>query len=446
MADESWSTHIRALIALGLPLMGSNLAQFAIQLTDTVMLGWYDVEALAAVTLAGGLHFLVFMLGNGFGFAVTPLVAAAEARGDTVEARRVTRMALWLVIGYALLFLPLYLFTTPLLRAIGQDPHLADLAGRYMRVIWLTLAPSLAVMVLKGFLSALEHPGAILRATIGAALANIVLNRVLIFGAFGLPPLGVTGAALASTVTVLVSLVWLTLYTRRRLPEQQIFRRLWVADRWAFLRVFTLGLPLGLTALAESGLFVAASALIGWIGTVELAAHGVALQIAALFFMAHLGLSQAATVRAARFYGRGDMAELRRCALAALSLSGVIVLATVIVLLSTPRVWLSLFIDPADPLRGAILDLGVQLLAVAALFQLVDAAQVIMLALLRGVQDTRVPMILAVICYWGLGIGAALLLGFTLDLGAVGVWLGLCVGLGAAALAMSVRFWRGSRA
>lgn len=438
---QSWAEHFRAILILGLPLVGGSLAQFAIHLTDSLMLGWYDARALAAVTLANSLHFIIFIVGAGLAYAVTPLVAAAEERGDTTEARRATRMALWLVTLYGLAAAPLYLFSEALFSAIGQTPDMAAKAQIYLRLAWFTLIPSLAVAVLRSYLSAVELTGIILRSTIGAALANVAFNRVLIFGAFGVPSFGIAGAATASIITVALSLAWLIAYIQKRLPDQELFRRLWVRDADAAARVFALGAPIGLTSLAEGGLFSASSFMVGWIGEIPLAAHGVALQLASLFFMAHLGLSQATTVRAGRAMGRGDGPGLRRGGLAAIAVSLLVVTLTVLIFLTLPRTLTGLFIDPSDPARPQIMQLGVQLLAVAALFQLVDAMQIMMLGLLRGVQDTRVPMILAALSYWGLGLSSSYALAFWADLGAVGVWLGLCVGLGTAAVMMSTRFW-----
>lgn len=447
---HSWAAHFRAVLALGLPLVGSSLAQFAIHLTDSLMLGWYDARALAAVTLAGSLHFIIFIVGAGFGFAVTPLVASAEERNDTTQARRVTRMALWLVAGYAVITSPAYIFSGAFFEAIGQSADMAAKAQLYLRLIWFTLFPSLAVTVLRGYLSAVEHTGIILRSTIGAALANVAFNRVLIFGAFGLTGWGIQGAAIASVITVVLSLLWLIAYIQRNLPDQELFRRVLVKDDEAARKVFMLGLPIGLTSLAEGGMFSASSMMVGWIGEIPLAAHGVALQLASLFFMAHVGLSQAATVRAGRALGRGDGLGLRRGGMAAMALSGVAVAITVFALLVFPRTLIGLFIDPTDPVLPEIMQIGVQLLAVAALFQVVDAIQVMMLGLLRGVQDTKVPLMLAGISYWGLGMTSAYALAFWAGLGQVGIWLGLCIGLGVAAVLMTARFiarwghWQGA--
>ncbi len=179
--------------------------------------------------------------------------------------------------------------------------------------------------------------------------------------------------------------------------------------------------------------------MMGWLGTNALAAHGIALQIVATIFMVHIGLSQAATVRAGRALGRRDEAGLRMTGIVAISMSAVVAAMTVTTLIPEPL--LSLFIDPADPARDAVVAIGISLLAAAAVFQLVDAAQVMALGLLRGVQDTRAPMIIAIISYWVVGLPVSYALGFPLGLGGVGIWLGLTVGLALAAVLMMARFW-----
>lgn len=442
-AAQSWAEHLRATWVLGVPLVGSNLAQFAINLTDSIMLGWYDVRALAAVTLAGSLHFLLFILGAGFGHAITPMIAAAEETGDHRQARRVTRMALWLIIGFSLIVAPFYLFSGTILVGLGQEPALAADAQTYLRIIWFALPVALSVVVLRSYLSAVEHTRVILVSTIGAALLNAVMNWGLIFGNLGLPEWGIRGSATASVLTVTLSLLWLIWHILRRLPEQEMFVRFWRRDDAAMGAVFRLGLPIGLTSVAEGGMFVASNIMAGWIGTVELATHGIALQLAALFFMMHLGLSQAATVRAGRAYGRKDGTALRRGAAIALALSAVGVAVTVAAFLSIPGLLIQLFVSPDEPNLPQILALGTTLLAVAALFQLVDAAQVMALGLLRGVQDTRVPMWISGLAYWAIGLTSAYVLAFVVGLQTVGLWLGLSVGLGAAAAMLSWRFWRG---
>lgn len=439
----SYREHAQKLLALGFPLILSNLAQMAINVTDTVMLGWYSVEALAAVTLMGTVSFVLFIVGSGFAFAVMPLVASASEAGDESQVRRVTRMGMWLSVLYFACVLPLMLWSRPLLLLMGQDPEISAIAQGYARIAAWGMLAALMVMVLKSFLSALEITRVVLWATLAAAVMNAVVNYALIFGNWGAPELGARGAAFASLVSAFVSLVFLALYTRRKLPQHALFQRLWRPDWVAMRLVFRLGWPIGLTNLAETGLFAATAVMMGWLGTVPLAAHGIALQLASLTFMVHVGLSSAATVRAGRAFGRGDTRSLRDGGKVAVALSAFAALLTIILFLALPETLVGLFIDPGDPDHPAILLAGVSLLAVAAIFQFADSAQVMALGLLRGVQDTQVPMVLAGVSYWLVGISASYLLGFTFGFGGVGIWSGLVVGLALAGLLMHLRFWRG---
>ena len=207
-------------------------------------------------------------------------------------------------------------------------------------------------------------------------------------------------------------------------------------------QVWKLGLPIGLTGLAEGGLFQASALMMGWIGTVELAAHGIALEVAALTFMLHVGLSSAATIRVARFDGQGDRVALRQAAKVAVVISLGVAVASVTLFLAAPKPIVALFLDLSKPESAAILAYGTVLLGVAALFQLADGMQVMALGLLRGVRDTGVPMWLAAVSYWLIGIPCSYLLAFPLGFGGVGLWLGLVVGLVCAAASLMWRFWR----
>jgi MATE family multidrug resistance protein len=431
----------RALLVLGLPLVGSHVAQMLIGVTDTVMLGWYDVTDLAALSVASPIFFILFIFGSGFAWAVTPMVATAIGQGDERQIRRVTRMGLWLSIAFGLALTPVFFFMEPILLAIGQDPDVARQAGKYMPLLGLGLIPALLVQVFKSYLAALENTRAILFAVIGAALMNALANYVLIFGHFGAPELGILGAGIASFVSHAVSLVALAAYAVRKHPEHELLRNFHRPDPEALRRVFRLGMPIGFTLLAETGLFAASSVMMGWLGTVPLAAHGIALQIASVTFMIPLGLSQAVTVRVGRAWGEGDAEGLRNAAVAGLMLSGVALVMTIAAFLLIPEILIGLFVDPIDPDRPQILEVGVVLLAMAALFQLVDNGQVMGLGMLRGVQDTRVPMMMAVIAYWGIGLPVAYVLGFVAGLEGAGVWLGLTVGLAVACVSMQTRFW-----
>jgi MATE family multidrug resistance protein len=440
----SYPHHIRAILILGLPLVGSHLAQFAVHLVDTIMLGWYGVDPLAASGLATSLLFVIFIMGSGFAFAVMPMVAEAATSDQDQNIRRITRMGMWLSIIFAAVFLPVMIWSGSLLRLAGQDPVLSDLAQDYLRIAGFGLFPALLIMVLKSYLAALERTQIVLWITLAGVAVNSALNWLLIFGNWGLPELGLRGAAIASVITHLASLAALMIYAMRTrgLREHALFQRIWRVDTGALGQVFRLGWPIGLTNLAESGLFSASAFLMGLIGTLPLAAHTIALQIASATFMIHIGLSQAATVRAGRALGRGDVAGLGRGGIAALMLSMIVVAITIALFLGVPELLMTGFLAPDVESRAEIIAIGVTLLAVAGLFQLVDAGQVMALGMLRGVMDTRVPMIMAAFSYWVMGFPASYLLGITYGYGSVGIWLGLVIGLAFAALLLWWRFVR----
>jgi len=438
---QTYQDHSRAIWTLGMPLILSNLAQFAIHITDTVMLGWYDVTALAASTIAGTLFFVIFIVGAGFSQAVTPLVAAAAEEGDDVQVRRVTRMGLWLSIFYGLAVTIPFFWAEEILIAIGQEAEVARLADIYLQIVIWQMIPALIVMTLKAFLAAMEHTAIILWATVGTAVLNGFINYALIFGNWGMPELGIKGAAMASLTVNLITVLILVVYITRVLPQFELFKNFWRSDSEIIKRVFGLGWPIGLTSLAEGGLFSASAVMMGWIGAIELAAHGIAIQLASLTFMVHIGFSQAATVRAGRALGRRDELSLRRGGITAIGMSALFAVVTSVIFLALPETLVSLFIDPNEPERANLLRIGASLIMVAALFQLVDGLQVLALGLLRGVQDTTVPMIMATISYWVIGLPVSYLLAFTFGFGAVGLWLGLVIGLAVAAVLLLWRFW-----
>lgn len=445
MIFNRYSPHLRATLALGLPLVGSHLARMAIHVADTVMMGWYGVTELAALVIAVSFFNILFFLGMGFGIGVMGLIAAAIARGDEVEVRRSARMALWLSIGIALLSLPAFWHSGPILLALGQAPDVAALAQDYLRIEGIGLIAMLCQLTLNSYLAAMERPQVVLWITLAGLPVVILLNWVLIFGNLGAPELGVRGAAIAAVIVQFSQLAAIVAYAAW-LPvarKYHLFQRFWRPD-WAELRaVFRLGMPIGLTTLAEGGLFVASNVMMGWIGTRELAAHGIALQLAAITFMVHLGMSNAATVRIGQAKGRDDALLMRDAAVTVTVVSAAVAILAVLAFELFPGPLVALYLDAAHPETPAIIGIAAGLLFYAGLFQLMDAMQVIALGMLRGVQDTRVPMVIAGISYWLVGMPVAYGLAFGVGMGPAGLWLGLVAGLTVAALLLIRRFWRG---
>ncbi|PZX15505.1 MATE family multidrug resistance protein [Celeribacter halophilus] len=439
--ERTYFEHAKKTLALGLPLAGSQIAQFAVHMTDVVMMGWYGLDELAALVLASGFWFILFILLAGFAFAVVPLVATAAGQGDTTTVRRATRMAIWLSVLSAIAIYPIFGFSDDILVLLGQEPHIAAQARPYLAVAGFEMVPALIVAVFRSYFSALERTRVVLFVVIGAVILNSGLNYILIFGNFGAPELGVLGSAIASLIVSSAMLVALVIYAAKSTPENDLFRNPFKPDWGMFATVFRMGVPIGITSLSEVGLFNAAAIMMGWIGTETLAAHGIVLQLTAIAFMTQIGLSQAGTIRVGNAMGRGDEADLRKGALVVVVLSLCMAALASAIFLLAPDFLIGLFIAPDEPARDEVLAIGGVLILFAAGMQFSDGGQVVALSLLRGLHDTAVPMWLAALSYWVLGMPAGYIFGFVFDWGAPGVWMGFLVGLSMAWLTMSYRFW-----
>lgn len=438
--SHSLIQNIRKLFALGLPIVGSNLAMMLIGVTDIVMVGWHSVEELAALILATTLFFNIFILGSGVAFALMPMVSSAAAVGDDTTVRRSTRMSLWLSMIYGVMSLPIFYMSEGIFLALGQQAELAAYAADYMWILAPAIIPALWANVMRSYLAAIEFTKVIMFITAGVAVLNIGFNHVLIFGNYGFPELGIQGAAIASLLVNILTAVITSIYAIVILPQHTLFARFYRADWPALVKVFKLGMPIGLSMLAETGLFSAASVMMGWIGVIALAAHGIALQLASLTFMAHLGLSHAVTIRIGNAAGRQDRDAMVDVTKAGVWISVLWSFFTIILFVGLGPNLVSLFLDADEAARDAIIAYGVVLLWIAALFQLVDGGQVLAIGLLRGIQDTAGPMVITVFGYWGVGIPTAYLLGFHTQLAGSGIWLGLVAGLSFAAIGLSMRF------
>lgn len=439
-----WLAEARATIALGSPLVLTNLAQIAITTTDVVMMGWLGPEALAAGALAANVFFACFIFGLGLAMATAPMMAQALGRKlhSVRDVRRSLRQGLWLTALYAT---PLWLLiwqTEALLLLLGQDPALAAAGGGYGRAMMWGLVPALWFIVLRSFVSAVGRPNAALVVTLLAILLNAISNWLLMFGHLGFPRLELVGAGISSSLANLFMFGALAayLYIDRRFRRFHVLGRFWRAD-WPRLReLCRIGVPIGFTLAFEVTIFNAAVFLMGLFGTAALAAHQIALQIASVTFMVPMGLSQAATVRVGYAIGAGDREGVRRAGWTAIVMGGSFMAAMAVVLLVAPRPLVGFFIDRHDPANAEVVRLAVQFLAVAGVFQIADGLQSLGAGVLRGLKDTRVPMIFAGIGYWVIGFGLSVALGFGADMKGLGIWIGLAAGLGVVAVLMLTRW------
>jgi multidrug resistance protein, MATE family len=292
------------------------------------------------------------------------------------------------------------------------------------------MLPWLLFQAMRNFLASVERPGWILAISAGGILLNAVLGWALIFGRFGLPALGIFGGGLASSIVwTLLALALLAVILRdRQFRRFHLFGNLWKPDWPRFWRMVRLGIPIGLAFAFEGAVFGAAAYIMGLIDAESLAAHAVALQIAALTFMVPWGLSQAATVRVGRALGRRDPAGIARSGWTAWILGVGFMAAMAALIWLFPRELVGLFLDQSSE-NARVIELAVTFLTVAAVFQIFDGSQVVAAGMLRGLHDTRVPMLFALFGYWVIGIGVGVWLAFERGWQGMGIWAGLATGL-----------------
>nr|WP_068073502.1 MATE family efflux transporter [Novosphingobium lentum] len=436
---------MRAMLQLGAPLALANLLQMLVYAVDVIFVARLGEKPLAASSLSISLFGLMMWCFSGLTGAVAPLIAAElGSRAHAVrQVRRSVRMALWLAVGCGLLGMIVAWQGQAILLAAGQDAEVAELAGGFLRVLMWAMIPMIFANVLRTFVSALGRPVFATAITALAIGVNALGNYTFVFGHFGAPAMGLRGSAMSSIITALITLAAYAIAIRsdRRLRRYRLFGRWWRPE-WTRLReILRIGLPIAATILAEAGLFSGAAFLMGLIGPAELAGHTVALQVAALAFQVPFGLGQAATIRVGYHFGAGDRIVIGRAGSAALVLAFGFTVLTASAMLFMPRTILSLYVDPAAPANAAMVGFAVQYMVVAAAFQLFDGTQAVAAGALRGLQDTRVPMAIALFGYWIPGIGTSVMLGFFTPLRGIGVWIGLMAGLVVVASLLLYR-WR----
>jgi len=441
--NRPWRGELAAMLALAWPLILSNLTMALIQATDVVLMGWLGPRQLAASALGLNLTFALLLLGIGVVTASSPMMASAlGARSNAVrDVRRSFRQACWVAVTISLASWAVLWHAEPIIRALGQEPALARDGAIFLRGYMWSILPFLLFQAMRNFLSALERPQWIFIVSAVGIVLNALLCWALIFGRFGLPALGIFGGGLGSSIVWLALALALavTIVTNRRTRRFHLFGRWWRPDWPRFRHIWRLGLPIGLTMAFEGAVFGAAAYLMGLIDAESIAAHAIALQIAALSFMVPLGLGQAATVRVGRAYGRGDRSGIARAGWTAWWLGVGFMAAMAALMWAFPQQLVGLFLDDGAA-NARVAGLAVSFLAIAALFQIVDGAQVVGAGMLRGLHDTRVPMVFALVGYWVVGLGVGVWLSFDRDWAGVGIWVGLASGLAFVAVLMLARW------
>lgn len=438
----SLRAELRALLALGVPLALTQLGQILIHGTEVMLLGRLGAAPLASVTLAWTLFFACFIFAMGVVQATAPLIAIAIGARQPQQVRRTVRQGLWVALLVTLPCCMLLWHGRHLLGLLGQDELLLADAETYLRAAMFGLPAAAGFIVLRNFVSAHDRTAPVIAVTYTAVLLNLPISAGLIFGLWGLPRLEVLGAGIGAatswTTMFLMLLGWCVWTPAFR--HLNLLQRLWRPDWRVFREILVIGLPIGAAMWLETTLFGAATLMVGLIGTAELAAHQVTLQIAATTFMIPLGISIAATIRIGHVLGAGEWQRVRVVGWLAAGLGAAFMGGCALVFLVAGERLTAMFFDPAAPGALAAMAVAAVLIRYAALFQLADGLQVIGIANLRGMKDTAVPMWLAAGGYLLVGVPVSALLGFGTGLAEQGVWLGLAVALAVVATAMLVRF------
>lgn len=430
LVDES-----RTLLRIAGPIILSQLGAVGLTTMDTIMVGPLGADALAAVGLSGSLHWALLVIVTGTLFGMGPLVSQAFGAGDRFECRRILVQGLWLA---ALLAIPIFAMNAAgewIALTLGQGAEISVVIGDYMWALAWGVLPYMLFIAFRQFLEGMSLTKPAMVITFVGLGVNLVANAILIYGVAGIvEPMGAVGCGWATTIVrwaMLVAMVFWIARNPRLSPFSGISRRL---DAERLGHVVRIGAPAGAQIALEVGFFTFAAVMMGWFGSNELGTHQVTINIAATTFMVALGVSLAGSIRVGQHIGAQDVAGTQRVVsltyLFAMGSMGVFA----ILFLAMPETLLRLY--TADP---AVVQLGVSLLFMAALFQIFDGAQVAGFSVLRGAADTRIPMLLAAAAYWLIGAPAAYFLAFHTSLGPVGVWTGLVVGLAAAALLLG---WR----
>ncbi len=441
-------TELREFWRLAVPLASAQLAQSATGFLDTVMMGWMGKSTLAAGSLATGTFMTMIVIGIGLLMGVAPLIAAAQGQKDRFSPGEATPTAVsdwsqqgcWLSLMVALPGIPLLLLLPTLMEQLGQQPQLVADSKVYLDIMTIGLWPALFFAMFKSVLSAAANPRSVLWIGLGGLAVNGVGNYLLGFGKFGCPALGIAGIAIATVAAhwcmALAAIGYVLLYRKAdrllawpMVPRPPLLREL-----------LRLGWPLSITLGLEVGLFTIVTYLMGTLGAEALAAHQVVFQTIVVIFMVPLGMALATTVRVGRYFGQQDFQGARRAAHLAILASAGFMATMSLALLLWPTLFIGLYLNVSDPDNQRTIELATQLLRIAAIAQIADGIQTTVAGAIRGLQDTRAPMVLGFVAFWVVGLQLGWLCGFTFHWGAHGLWIGQSLGVLTAATLYYARF------
>jgi MATE family multidrug resistance protein len=426
----------RALLRLGLPLLATNLALAGMAFADTVMAGRLGARDLGAVAVGSGLWLLALLLGLGTLMGISPITAHAVGADDTGQVGPTLRQGLWLSQALAIVLLAALWSVEPLLRTAGVDPDIVPLTTSYVHAISIGLPGGLAYFALRFMSEGIGRTRPIMYCAFTGLVVNVALNWVLMFGNLGFPRMGAVGCGLASGIALWCMLAMMLVCVRHRAYGRYALFQRFEWPRPALQReLLFVGAPIGGALLVEEGLFSFVGVIMGTLGANVVAAHQVAINYATTTFMVPLAIHSAIIIRVGQAVGAGDYGSVRLRAFTGIALCGAFMLCSALTLLLFSEQIVSFYTTDAG-----VRDIAVSLLFVAAIFQVSDGLSIGGAGALRGMKDTRVPMLFCLVAYWCIGLPLAYWLGIGLGLGPRWVWVGFVAGLTTAAFLLNARF------
>lgn len=409
---------------------------------DSVMVGKIGSAPLAASSLVNGIFFLILVIGIGLSMASTPLIAIAKGANKFDDCGKTLNHSVAVNFSFSLFLMTATFLSSFFIPYLNQPKEVVREAIPYLQVLSLSVIPFILFQSYRQFLEGLSIPNPPMIIAILANLLNAFLNWIFIFGKFGFPAWGLYGAGVSTTLTrwvmALSLIIFVLNYKKVEQYKPQINFRL--MDFSLIKKLINIGLPSGFQYFLEVSAFAFAAIMIGWLGKSQLAAHQIAINLASITYMIILGISAAGTIRVGEAVGEKNVDMVRSAGFSALCLSASIMFCFGVSFILFRNFFPTLYIHEKEVIRTAS-----QLLIIAALFQIFDGLQASGIGILRGLTDTKIPMIISFAAYWIIGIPIAMLLGFYFELGAVGVWIGLLLGLALLGITMVFRFNKKSK-
>ncbi len=432
----SYKEHFKNTATLAYPIVIGQLGHMMMGVVDSLMVGKIGAVPLAASAIANGLFFLVFVIGLGVTFAISPLVAIASSANKLNECGSLVKQGLLVNTLFGFILLLVLLFCADLIFYLNQPKNVAVSAASYLRIIGYSIIPLMIFQTFKQFIEGLSVMMPAMIITILANILNGLGNWIFIYGKLGFPEMGLDGAGLSTLINRIFMAIAISLYVikskRYKIFTILRFEKISIVKMKKILR---LGLPSGFQYFFEVGAFSFGSVMVGWIGTTQLAAHQIAMNLSSITYMAITGISSAAAIRVGNGVGSENIIETRRAGFSALILGAgsMFIFGWIFIILN--KFLPTLYIDNSE-----VISIASSLLIFAAIFQIFDGSQAVGLGILRGLLDVKFPTFITFVAYWIIMIPLGYVFAFILRMGVNGVWLGYVLGLATSAILLNTRF------